>query len=220
MLDYYAILEVPPTADAQTVKSAYRRLALRYHPDVNPAPEAIERIKLVNEAYGVLGDPSQRQLYNLRREAYIHYLRQQEINLRSSVATGPTVAGVPTAPPGAARNRGPRAPHMPFGAPPGYTYRRAPNQRPGPGRGATNTPANDEFSVEGVGRAVGGGCLTIVILTIAVWVGIGLSEIFLWVTGIEDIGHIRLLFALVTLVGTIVVLLKYIARRYERRGVE
>ncbi len=63
--DYYDILGVSRGADDGEIKSAYRRLALKYHPDRNPNnPEAEERFKEAAEAYAVLGDPEKRARYD------------------------------------------------------------------------------------------------------------------------------------------------------------
>lgn len=63
--DYYKILELPRTATEQEIKSAYRRLARKYHPDVNrDNPQATEHFKEINEAYEVLGDKDKRQKYD------------------------------------------------------------------------------------------------------------------------------------------------------------
>ncbi len=65
MPDYYAILEVPQDADAKTIKAAYRKLALAYHPDRNPGDKAAEdKFKSINEAYAVLSDESKRARYD------------------------------------------------------------------------------------------------------------------------------------------------------------
>jgi curved DNA-binding protein len=62
--DYYEVLGVSRTADADELQEAYRRLARRYHPDVNKDPAAEERFKEVNEAYHVLADPDTRARYD------------------------------------------------------------------------------------------------------------------------------------------------------------
>ena len=63
--DYYKILGVPRDADEKTIKSAYRKLARKYHPDVNKGDaSAEERFKEINEAYQVLSDPEKRAKYD------------------------------------------------------------------------------------------------------------------------------------------------------------
>jgi curved DNA-binding protein len=63
--DYYDILGVEREASQEEVKRAFRRLARKHHPDVNPDnPEAEERFKEINEAYEVLSDPEKRQKYD------------------------------------------------------------------------------------------------------------------------------------------------------------
>lgn len=62
--DLYDLLGVARDADADTIKKAYRRLARRLHPDVNPDPETQERFKEVSRAYEVLSDPQKRAAYD------------------------------------------------------------------------------------------------------------------------------------------------------------
>lgn len=64
-MDYYKILNVPHQADESQIKQAYRKLAKRYHPDLNPDnPEAEARFKDIVEAYETLGDPAKRRKYD------------------------------------------------------------------------------------------------------------------------------------------------------------
>jgi len=63
-LDYYQILGVSRDADKSDIKKAYRKLARKYHPDVNQAANAEEKFKEVNEAYEVLKEADKRQAYD------------------------------------------------------------------------------------------------------------------------------------------------------------
>lgn len=63
--DYYEILGVPRSADEKQIKSAYRKLARQYHPDLNPGDKkAEEKFKQLSEAYEVLSDPDKRSRYD------------------------------------------------------------------------------------------------------------------------------------------------------------
>ena len=65
--DLYRTLQVEPNADLEAIHAAYRRLARLYHPDLNPRPEAAERMRAINAAYRVLRDPRQRAAYDAGR---------------------------------------------------------------------------------------------------------------------------------------------------------
>src|SRR3954464_11371353 len=65
MADFYAVLEVQRGASDDEIKGAYRKLAMRYHPDRNNgSKEAEERFKEITEAYDVLRDPQKRAVYD------------------------------------------------------------------------------------------------------------------------------------------------------------
>ena len=62
--DYYGVLGVDKNAGEDEIKSAYRRLAKKYHPDINKTEEAAEKFKDINEAYECLSDPKKRSNYD------------------------------------------------------------------------------------------------------------------------------------------------------------
>src|SRR5678809_266466 len=63
--DYFEILGIKRDAKPDEIKKAYRRLARKYHPDVNPGDKAAEeRFKLMSEAHDVLSDPKKRSVYD------------------------------------------------------------------------------------------------------------------------------------------------------------
>jgi curved DNA-binding protein len=69
--DYYEILGVTPTADKKAIQQAFRQLARKYHPDLNPGnKETEEKFKTINEAYQVLSDVEQRKKYDELRTQY------------------------------------------------------------------------------------------------------------------------------------------------------
>jgi molecular chaperone DnaJ len=69
--DYYEILGVQRDADKEDIKRAYRRLARKYHPDVNREPGAEDQFKEINRAYEVLSEPETRARYDRFGEAGI-----------------------------------------------------------------------------------------------------------------------------------------------------
>jgi curved DNA-binding protein len=62
--DYYEVLGVSRDASAEEIKRAWRKLARKYHPDVSKEPDAERRMKEINEAFEVLGDPEKRAAYD------------------------------------------------------------------------------------------------------------------------------------------------------------
>src|ERR1700740_3621033 len=63
--DFYELLEVERTADDATIKTSYRKLAMRYHPDKNPGCQDSEaRFKAISQAYDCLKDPQKRAAYD------------------------------------------------------------------------------------------------------------------------------------------------------------
>lgn len=68
-LDYYGILQVHPRAEREVIDAAYRKLAGKYHPDLNRSPDAAEKMKQINIAYEVLSNPVRRAAYDAARGA-------------------------------------------------------------------------------------------------------------------------------------------------------
>ena len=62
--NYYEVLGVPKTATDKEIKSAFRKLAKQYHPDINKAPDAADKFKEAQEAYAVLSDEQKRRQYD------------------------------------------------------------------------------------------------------------------------------------------------------------
>src|ERR1044072_6450529 len=92
--DYYEVLGIKRDAKPEEIKKAYRRLARKYHPDVNPGDKAAEeRFKAMSEAHDVISDPKKRQVYDR--------FGQYSENLEDAAARdagGPTGGGGRTAP--------------------------------------------------------------------------------------------------------------------------
>ncbi|PZR57535.1 MAG: molecular chaperone DnaJ [Candidatus Meridianibacter frigidus] len=91
--NYYDILGVPKNAAEKDIKSAYRKLARKWHPDANPqnARAAEEKFKDIQEAYEVLGDPEKRKKYNVLGSNWQQAAHQAEQQRRYRSAQGETV---------------------------------------------------------------------------------------------------------------------------------
>ncbi|HEY1976592.1 MAG TPA: J domain-containing protein [Candidatus Baltobacteraceae bacterium] len=107
--DYYTVLGVPKNAAEKDIKSAYRKLARKWHPDANPnnQHEAEEKFKEISEAYEVLGDPEKRKKYDMLGPNWQEAARQAEQQRRYRSAGqefefnfGPGGAGAPGGPSG------------------------------------------------------------------------------------------------------------------------
>ncbi len=88
--DYYAVLGVPKGAPEKDIKSAYRRLARKWHPDANPgnAKAAEEKFKEISEAYEVLGDTEKRRKYDALGSDWQQAARQAEQQRRYRTQQG------------------------------------------------------------------------------------------------------------------------------------
>ena len=152
--DYYAILGVSKTASPEEIKQAFRKLARKYHPDVNPGNQQTEaKFKEVNEAYEVLSDSEKRQKY----DRFGQYWKQVGQGAASG-STGVDMGGVDLSQYGSfqdfvndllGRFGGP----SPHAGTKGYSYG-SPSGRPGGGfrspgfgGGATTSPQDSEASI-------------------------------------------------------------------------
>ena len=88
--DYYKILQVDPVAEQEVIKGAYDRLAKKYHPDASKDPRANERMREINGAYEVLGNPEKRGRYDA---AWRQRQREGTYKAEASESPRPTAAG-------------------------------------------------------------------------------------------------------------------------------
>lgn len=77
--DYYDVLGVDKTAERKDIKKAYRKLAMKYHPDVSEDPESVEKFKEISEAYAVLSDEEKRNTYDQYGHAGMGGFSQEDI---------------------------------------------------------------------------------------------------------------------------------------------
>src|SRR5580658_9647429 len=88
--DYYSVLGIPKSSAQKDVKSAYRKLARKWHPDANPGntKEAEEKFKEIQEAYEVLGDAEKRKKYDVLGSDWQRAAQQAEQQRRYRHAQG------------------------------------------------------------------------------------------------------------------------------------
>ena len=92
--DYYGALGVKRDASEKEIKTAFRRLARRFHPDINPGNAAAEkRFKEINEAHEVLGDPDSRRKYDKYGDNWMHADRIEEMQGAGGFRSGPGMGG-------------------------------------------------------------------------------------------------------------------------------
>ena len=77
--DYYEVLGVARDADDKAIKKAYKRLAMKYHPDRNKDPDAEEKFKEIARAYAVLSDPQKRQMYDAGGMGGVSHFSDEEL---------------------------------------------------------------------------------------------------------------------------------------------
>ncbi|MBC7565714.1 MAG: DnaJ domain-containing protein, partial [Pedobacter sp.] len=88
-IDYYKILDVPKSASAAVIKSAYRKLARKYHPDLNPGnKESEKKFKEINEANEVLSDPEKRKKYDQHGNDWKHAEKFEQERQQQGRASG------------------------------------------------------------------------------------------------------------------------------------
>jgi len=107
--DHYTVLGVPDDATADEIKQTYRAKAKLVHPDGHRAPElAVREMQRLNQAYGVLGDPTRRRSYDAKRAQFRLRGMQAEIDRRVAEAVAQARTGT-TGPAAAPKVRVPRA---------------------------------------------------------------------------------------------------------------
>jgi curved DNA-binding protein len=88
-MDYYKLLDLPKTASAADIKSAYRKLARKYHPDLNPGDkESEKKFQEINEANEVLSDPEKRKKYDQYGDDWNHAEQFEQARQQQSKTSG------------------------------------------------------------------------------------------------------------------------------------
>jgi len=84
MKNFYSALGLNNSATAEEIRRAYRTLARRYHPDVNPGQESSDKFKLISEAYRTLQDPARRKDYDLKLELHERIKAEEKLRTYAS----------------------------------------------------------------------------------------------------------------------------------------
>ena len=79
MIDYYAILNIEHNATKKEIKAAFKKEALKWHPDRNSSSEATARMQLINEAYLILKDDEARLRYDKQYQKFKQATRQEQV---------------------------------------------------------------------------------------------------------------------------------------------
>jgi DnaJ-class molecular chaperone len=79
-LDYYQILSITSNSDATTIKRAYRSQASIWHPNVNKSEDALEKMKLINEAYIILKDAEARAKYDVEYHKFFKKMKSNSVS--------------------------------------------------------------------------------------------------------------------------------------------
>lgn len=77
-IDYYSLFEIDPSATLAEVKSAFKKQALKWHPDKNPGIDTTEVMQNINEAYLILKDDEARKLYDIEYNRFQNYKKQEK----------------------------------------------------------------------------------------------------------------------------------------------
>jgi curved DNA-binding protein CbpA len=85
--DYYKILDIPIHATPEEVKQAFRKQAIRWHPDRNPNMDTTLQMQEINEAYLILKDAEARKRYDIEYQRFSHFRRQQQEQQKEKAKT-------------------------------------------------------------------------------------------------------------------------------------
>jgi curved DNA-binding protein CbpA len=85
-VDYYKILEIDSSASLKDIKTAFRKTALKWHPDRNEGMDTTEKMQLINEAYLILKDTEAKAKYDIEYKKYITYQKQRDILTKVTIS--------------------------------------------------------------------------------------------------------------------------------------